>query len=209
MPQIMPTNHLAARSYLATDHTKAVCQSFRDAGYVPEDWLDVLKSLGGQSELREYIAYVHSAYTPDGIKMSGAEASPGALLAAASSDTDRLPPMQSVPDGPPPDQDAIAALKIAAAADAKSKKRGDAASILETVLLYMRAAQMIEAACASERVSDNVRSILTTKQAAVSKRLASLRRKLAGAGVTAQAVDESFANPEYLGQLRQWVVSNL
>jgi hypothetical protein len=43
-----------------------VCRSFKDAGYVPEEWVDVLRSMQ-PAELREYIKHVNRTYTPDGL----------------------------------------------------------------------------------------------------------------------------------------------
>ena len=114
--------------YCTRSHTKAVCQSFTDAGYSPKDWISVLKSLGGQSELREYIAYVNAAYTPDGIKLSGAEMGPDTFSAVQGGNQQTEEQKQGKEDdvsvvedsdqrklgiveGPPPDQYAIAKLK--------------------------------------------------------------------------------------------------
>jgi hypothetical protein len=64
----------------------------------------------------------------------------------------------------------------AAASDAQSRKSATQEAMLATVLLYLRAQQQIEAACMSSQVSDNVQTVLSTKQASVAKRMRHVHR---------------------------------
>ena len=96
--------HTMGGGRLAVDHTRAVCASLGDAGYKPSDWVEVLKQMQ-RHEIREYISQVNQSYTPDGHRVTvQADASENREMAEDEDEGEEHL-------GPPPDQEAIAALR--------------------------------------------------------------------------------------------------
>ena len=99
----------AGRANRTVDHTRAVCASLRDNGYRPKDWLEVLKGME-RHEIRDYIALVNANYTPDGHRIAVViDASENRSMSTEDRHTDELDEDEML--GPPPDQEAINALK--------------------------------------------------------------------------------------------------